>query len=409
MASEKITHRNKGIVLMKSYNWVMAALEFMEAIDLGDAASYAYLGQLLYDGNYTADGNPDVNGALNYWKQGMDEGDERCAQLYANHSEERMKKPKEITFKNGDCYFGDVNRDGKPHGSGHMDYKLNGYYASYDGMWKDGQRSGKGRYHKFSSGGGARHSYDYQGEWLNDMEHGEGEATNSDETGIHLSTVSETYTGGFKEGKRHGHGVVVRDGFDGNFASGKDRFEGEFKEGKTVGKGVLELANGDRFEGGFAGYERKHGPGVYTFKNGMRLCGEWDNDRLVEDSLRLDPPMETPVLLVKEHHSGFDYNKTGRFLFPVTKVGMALYEDAVVLFKDSSFNMNGSGLNIISLTKDSVTLEIRGVFYSDGQPREVTVRRGETLIAEDSHRATATIYDDDYDYTIEDSIEIYCK
>ena len=91
---------------------------------------------------------------------------------------------KVIKFKNGDCYNGEVNAEGQPHGSGHMDYNLNGYYAEYDGQWKDGKRCGKGHYYRFSKGGGARHSYDYKGEWFDDKEHGQGVSENSDETGI---------------------------------------------------------------------------------------------------------------------------------------------------------------------------------------------------------------------------------
>ena len=130
-------------------------------------------------------------------------------------------KTEEIRFKNGDVYKGQVNQDGQPHGRGVMDYNLNGYYATYEGMWENGERSGKGHYYKFSKGGGARHSYDYDGEWLHDLQEGKGVETISDERGIHLSTVREVYKGGFKEGKRHGHGVIVKDNFTGSFSDGQ--------------------------------------------------------------------------------------------------------------------------------------------------------------------------------------------
>lgn len=313
-----------------------------------------------------------------------------------------------LNLKEG-YYEGEVNLLGQPNGLGKMDYKLNGYYGTYEGQWVKGKRCGKGVFHKFSKGGGASHSYNYEGEWLDDLQHGQGVEEKSDEIGIHLSTVTEVYTGGFKEGNRHGHGVIVRDGFDGHFASGKDRFEGEFEDGKTIGHGVWEYANGDRFEGEFEAYGMKQGHGVYTFRDGLRFEGEWKNGVFDTDSFQADSSLDTPILLVTEHHSGFDYNKTGTFLIPVRKKGIAYYEQAAAISKDSSFDMDKTGLYILDVTTDSVTLEIRGVFYKDGKPSQVTLRRGDNVKIEDSHRATATIYDDDYDYTICDSIILSCR
>lgn len=309
-----------------------------------------------------------------------------------------------MRFNKGDVYTGEVDEKGLPHGRGQMDYKLNGYYATYEGEWEHGERSGRGHYHKFSSGGGARHSYEYEGEWLHDMENGEGVSTKSDEVGIHLSTVSEVYTGTFKDGKRHGHGIVERDSFDGRFASGKDRFEGEFEEGRTVGHGVWVYADGDRFEGEFDAYFMKQGHGVYTFADGLSFEGEWKNGDFVFDSFQASA--QVPVLLVREHHEGFDYNKSACFLIPVRKEGLALYSEAAVIYKDTVFDIKGKGINILAVSTDSVTVEIAAAFMSDGKPVQTTIRRGETVRYEDGHSATATIYGDDYDYTVADSIEI---
>lgn len=402
-------HREKGLKYMDKYNYSMAAIEFIRAVNAGDARSYAYLGQLLYDGEWTRDGNQDVNGALGYWKAGMESGDELCKKLYEEHKEEYIKHPTEVKFKNGDRYKGDVNSDGLPHGSGHMSYKLNGYYADYDGMWENGERSGKGHYRRSSKGGGASHRYEYTGEWLHDKEHGYGTAEESDEVGVHLSTVTEVYTGEFREGRRHGHGVVVRDSFDGSFANGKDRFEGEFEGGRTIGHGVWEYANGDRFEGEFKDYFVQHGHGAYTFKDGFGFEGEWQDGRFVSDSFKSTCLQEMPILIVTEHHSGFDYNKTGTFLIPVKEAGKALYEKAAVISKDSSFNMNGTGIMILAVTPDSVTVRVDACFTKDSSPVETTIKRGQSLTFEDSRKATATIYDEDYDYTIESSLVLSCQ
>ncbi|MBQ2499664.1 MAG: hypothetical protein II523_06600, partial [Bacteroidales bacterium] len=73
--------------------------------------------------------------------------------------------------------------------------------------------------------------------------------------------------------------------------------------------------------------------------------------------------------------------------------------------KDSSFNMKQS-FNIIGVTPDSVTFEVKSDFTPDNKAFNDTIRRGETKKYEYSHDATATIYDDDYDYTIESRLEI---
>lgn len=383
------------------YNNAMAWLEFCQAADLGYAGAYSSLGDMLYAGDWTADGNPDVNGALEQWQQGMELGDERSKELYEEHQHELMNDPVEVSFDNGNHYRGDVNAEGQPHGSGHMDYKLNGYYGEYDGEWKNGMRCGKGHYHQFSKGG-RRYTSDYKGEWLDDKEHGQGVATESSEKGLHCATVTETYTGEFREGKRHGHGVVVSDNFDGNFTHGKNRFESDFEDDCAVGAGMWDYANGDHLE-----YDAD-GHGAYTFKSGLRFEGVWENGMLQTETIKIDTSLETPLLVVKEHHSGFDYNQTGTFLLPSTEVGYNYYADAMTISKDSSFNMKNSGINIMAITPDSVTIEVKAMFFADNTAQQVTIHRGESLQFKDSRRGSATIYDEDYDYTSEDSLEVKC-
>lgn len=400
-----LEHRQKGLELMEKHNYVMAGWEFSSAIAGGDVSSYAELGGLIYAGLWTKDMKPDVNEALRYWSTGAKLGDLRCKELYDLHKEEYISESKTIRFKNGDVYKGSVSQDGKPHGRGRMEYKLNGYYAYYEGMWEDGQRSGKGHYRKSSTGGGAYHSYDYEGEWLHDQMDGQGVETQSDECGIHLSTVTEVYTGGFRAGKRHGHGVIVKDNFTGRFSDGKNRFEGEFQEGKTVGRGVWKYANGDMFEGEFADYGNKHGHGVYTYKSGLKFEGEWEQNNFISESLQADPSLKTPMLLVGEEHSGFDYNHSGRFIFPAQK-GFMPYSEAARLYNSLGDN---AGLLILAVTEDSVTFKVGSQFTHDGKPIEATIHRGENLKFEDIHTASARIYDEEFDYTIEDHLEVICR
>lgn len=312
-----------------------------------------------------------------------------------------------IRFKNGDQYKGEVNAEGQPDGLGHMDYNLNGYYSEYDGQWKNGKRCGKGHYHQMSKGA-RTYIYDYQGEWLDDKEHGQGTAMNSSEKGVHCATVTETYTGGFREGKRHGHGVIVEDNFDGNFTDGQNCFEGEFEDGKTVGHGKWEYANGDSFEGEFSDYGNKNGHGIYTFANGLKFEGEWEKGCFLTESYQADPSQKTPTLLVTEHHHGFDYNYTGTFLLMAQK-GQMRYENAATIRKDQSFQMRDAYLNIIEVTPNSVTYEVEGCFTSGRKPFNDTISRGETKEYSDRKKCTATIYGEDYDYTIESSLTVICK
>lgn len=336
----------------------------------------------------------------------MEKGDEHCAEHFEEHKHELRHAQKVVEFENGDRYNGDVNAEGQPHGSGHMDYKLNGYFGEYDGQWKNGKRCGKGHYHQISKGA-RKYVYDYNGEWLDDKEHGYGTAMNSSEKGAHCSTVAETYTGNFREGKRHGHGVIVEDNFDGSFTDGKNRFEGEFENGKIMGHGVWDYANGDRFEGKFDnGY--KNGHGIYTLANGLKFEGEWKDNRFDFNSYQADPSLKTPTLLITEHHHGFDYNYTGTFLI-VAQKGEMQYEEAATISKDSSFNMRDAYIKIIDVTPDNVTYEVKNEFVPDYKAFNETIHRGETKEYKRSKKCTATIYGDDYDYTIENSLKVICR
>ena len=394
------------ILYYDEYDPAMAFTEFVEGAEGGDASAYEHLGNLLYEGDFTEDGNPDVNGAIGFWMEGMEKGDERCVELYEEHKDEIRHDPQMIEFKNGDRYEGDVNAEGQPHGSGHMDYNLNGYYGEYDGLWSNGKRCGKGHYHQVSKSA-RRYVYDYNGAWLDDKEHGYGTAMDSSEKGVHCATISETYTGEFREGKRHGHGVIVEDNFDGSFRDGQNRFEGDFVDGKIVGHGTWDYANGDHFEGEFVnGY--KNGHGIYTFASGLKFEGEWKDNGFLVETYQADPSLKTPTLLVTEHHSGFDYNYTGIFLF-VAKKGEMRYENAAVIYKDSSFNMKSGTINIIEVTPDSVTYEVKGAFTHDSKPSYETILRGETKEHKDSKACIATIYDEDYHYTIESWLKVSCR
>ncbi len=79
----------------------------------------------------------------------------------------------------GEYYYqGDVDSEGKPHGTGLAIYEKNSYYF---GEWSHGKRSGKGTWFRFYIGQknkqnamGAYASHSYSGEWANDLPNGKG-------------------------------------------------------------------------------------------------------------------------------------------------------------------------------------------------------------------------------------------
>lgn len=76
----------------------------------------------------------------------------------------------------------------------------------------------------------------------------------------------ETYVGDMGKGRLHGLGVFT-------WPNG-DRFEGHWQDDKANGHGVAVWADGARYEGGWRA-DKRHGYGVYMDANGDRYEGEW--------------------------------------------------------------------------------------------------------------------------------------
>ena len=385
----------------------LATIDFASAFNMGDIESLSHLGELAYQGYESSTGEPDVNQALEYWKHGMEHGDEECARLYEEHRMELIPEDAiEKDFEEGK-YTGALNDDGLPHGNGHMEYKLNGYWGDYYGEWRDGKRCGQGKYSQSSKGGGARHSYEYIGEWLDDKEHGQGMSTNVDETGIHLSSITRNYTGEFREGKENGHGVLLKSSYDGEFSSASDRFEGEFQNGGLCGQGICNYHNGDVYEGEFIG-NRKHGHGTYTYADGLVIEGNWDYDNLDYDNFRCKPEPKTPVCVITTYDQGFDYSQGASFLV-MTKVGDIKNGDAILLKQGYRFNPDKTLIKVLEITDDSLTYEIDKLYFNDNQSHVDTIRRGEKKSYKSEKDSYATIYDERYDYTIVHEFTIVCR
>lgn len=103
----------------------------------------------------------------------------------------------------------------------------------------------------------------YTGDWQGDLPHGQGTYVYRD--------GGATYTGSWQKGVRHGKGA---------HRSEAGVYEGEWFNNRRHGFGVLDLPNGDHFEGTWVEDERE-GEGVYFYYDAekkahtRRYDGEW--------------------------------------------------------------------------------------------------------------------------------------
>jgi hypothetical protein len=110
--------------------------------------------------------------------------------------------------------------------------------------------------------------------------------------------LREHYEGGWKDGKRNGHGVLLVAGnrYEGDFQDGKRngrgvllradgaRYDGQWENDLMHGQGIFMRPDGQRYEGGFA-KGAFNGQGVYFYPKGDRCEGQWAKDRFGEVAL----------------------------------------------------------------------------------------------------------------------------
>ena len=75
------------------------------------------------------------------------------------------------------------------------------------------------------------------------------------------------YEGGWKEGLKHGQGLL-------ELPNGTT-YEGQFSNGGPDGRGSFKGLNGNRYTGEWKD-SLAHGKGIHTFPNGDKYEGEWD-------------------------------------------------------------------------------------------------------------------------------------
>ncbi len=127
----------------------------------------------------------------------------------------------------------------------------------------------------------------YEGGWENNKPNGNGKLsfTNGDyfegqwEMGAfvkgigQLQDASGFYRGQFKNGKRHGEGVLIS-------PNGREYYIGEFKEGYMHGQGQTKFLSGHMHIGSFEN-NLKQGEGTYYNKDTEEIfCGSWENNIL---------------------------------------------------------------------------------------------------------------------------------
>ena len=219
------------------------------------------------------------------------------------------------TGSDGAQYFG--QREGVPHGAGHMTYADGSRYVgdwvydlrhgtgtmtqangdSYTGEWVEDVRHGYGTY---TYGDGRL----YQGEWTEGVRHGTGRMTYPDGSsysgewrdglrngiGTFRGTDGTTYVGEWQGDLRHGRGRITEasgDSYVGDWSSdvrnGTGRFqfadgtvyEGDVLDGMLHGSGTMRSPDGTLYEGDWA-FGMRQGNGKMTYPGGDSYDGQWN-------------------------------------------------------------------------------------------------------------------------------------
>ena len=119
---------------------------------------------------------------------------------------------------------------------------------------------------------------------------------------LYLSDKKEVvvYAGTFKDDLRQGHGILTLGNYnyDGEWRNGKengngkaefsdgDKYEGQWKDGEIKGQGIYIWKDGDKYDGGVIPnnnskhqYILRNGNGTMTWTNGDQYIGDWKNDK----------------------------------------------------------------------------------------------------------------------------------
>ncbi len=424
-------HRLLGDIRLGNFDWMMAEVEYINAVNLGYFEAYGPLGQLFYEGKVTEDMEPDIHTALGFWMEGMAKGVKECGTLYLAHKDEDIPEPEdpvEFTTENGDFYCGDVDEDGLPHGSGTMTYGKGATMQilgrqmppeEYCGTFEHGKRCGRGVM-SFNVSGKGLYSFKYSGQWKDDLPDGKGKAEQ------YGSTTTETYEGDWKEGKRHGSGIYYEhwdkgtlptEEYDGEWVedkregqgvcsyaspyshSPKEYYKGGWKGGRRFGHGRWEWPDGSMFEGEWDG--DKNGPGTFTTGEGFTFSGVWKNGKVDMLSVK----SEEKFLKLTIEASGFDYHHRSVCLLPV-KEGSFTFGQCIPLGKGAE-SESEAVLEITAIDPDgTVHYTVPGTYTQSRNPLPDSIAPRQVKSYEWAKEASAEIYGDTHEYTIKSGITI---
>ena len=154
--------------------------------------------------------------------------------------------------------------EGKFHGQGKEAYPDG---RVYEGQFSQGQKQGSGKM-IYQKKPGCRARGFYEGEWANDKFNGFGKE------GLPNGNIYEGY---FKDGQRHGEGLMEYVKVPGSVADGK--YQGDWVEGKYNGRGKEKYKNGNVYEGQFKN-DKRHGKGrmEYALRAGAKFEGYYEGE-----------------------------------------------------------------------------------------------------------------------------------
>lgn len=334
-----------------------------------------------------------------------------------------------IKYPNGDSYTGNIDENGLPHGYGVMKFAKGGETFSmigtevaikeYSGEWQHGIRSGMGKMKYYKKGSGFAR---YIGEWNDNQPNGTGRFENNNDKS------SEYYEGSWVNGLRHGIGTYSRtekpypdELYEGEWVDDRrcgkgickysgaecNIYDGEWLDNKRHGHGIWRFDYGDSIECEWVN-NRKNGEGVYTFADGTNFKAQWVNDELQSDSIMTGNNADALLLHISVEHSGFDYNRSAIVLLHA-EVGEFTMENVSILNGTKKWRNNQVLITITDISEGRVKYIVPADFAEGDSPAYGSIERGEKAEYGFSQDATATIYDEEYDYTITGSIVIECR
>ena len=137
---------------------------------------------------------------------------------------------KQIRYDSGDVYEGET-QNGKRHGKGKYTWADGDVF---DGNWVDGKRTGKGRI-TWSNGD------TYEGEWKDGKLCGRGKLIQYGKSASGETYMKYSYDGEWLDNREHGHGICVEG--DSGWDKMDKVFEGEWVDGKRQGRFVWYFTN----------------------------------------------------------------------------------------------------------------------------------------------------------------------